>query len=268
VERPPDTPPVPAAPAPRAPEPVQRWRLFVRRRADASALAQREWQAAWEDALAASGLPVAFTDGVRSRPRLAIGAPLTQGLGAEREPLEILLTRRLPIWAVREALLAVLPEGHELTGIEDVWLGEPALSGRVLAADYEAVIPGLSTADAGGAVAAMLGAAELPRDRVRGERVVRYDLRPFVGSLEARDVAQGCVVRMRLRHDPEKGVGRPDEVLAELGDRLGRSLGDARVVRTGLVLAELRAEPSSEVGARRLSAPRGGRGSSAIRRRR
>src|SRR5687767_1469380 len=60
----------------RAPEPRQRWRLVVARAADAPQLAQRETLEAWEAAIEAAGLPVARTDGARSRARIAFGAPL------------------------------------------------------------------------------------------------------------------------------------------------------------------------------------------------
>jgi hypothetical protein len=43
---------------------------------------------------------------------------------------------------------------------------------------------------------------------------------------------------MTLRHDPERGVGRPDEVLSAIADRLGRdSLPVAGIARERLVLA-------------------------------
>ena len=47
---------------------------------------------------------------------------------------------------------------------------------------------------------------------------------------------------MELRHDPEKGVGRPEEVLAELSARSGVALDDAILVRERLVLAPDRRE--------------------------
>jgi radical SAM-linked protein len=249
VERPSgEAPALPVAPRP--PDPVQRWRLTVRRRPDAPVVAQRDWQAALEAALVGTGLPLAMTDGGAGgdpRPRVAIAAPLAPGTASEGELLDLLLLRRLPIWEVRDALTAALPAGHELIGLEDVWLGEPAVAGRVIAADYELPLEGEASAALTEAVAAVLVASALPRRRTRGERTVDYDLRPFIEALEV----SGTSVRMRLRHDPEKGVGRPEEVLAELSERTGTRLEPSGVVRTGLVLAPLRA-----VAGERSSAPR------------
>ena len=78
--------------------------------------------------------------------------------------------------------------------------------------------------------------------------MVAYDLRPFLAAVEVRGHPDGGVeIVMKLRHDPEKGVGRPEEVLAELSDRSGVSLERASLVRDRLVLApERTAAPSAQ----------------------
>ena len=62
-----------------------------------------------------------------------------------------------------------------------------------------------------------------PRERRKGDATVRYDLRPFIEALAVDGTADVVTLRMTLRHDPERGVGRPDEVLAALADRMGGS---------------------------------------------
>jgi hypothetical protein len=216
----------------------------VRRSQDAPRLAQREWLGAWEAALLASGLPLVGADADPPRPRLSAGAPLTAGMPAEAELLDIVLTERLPQWQVREALEPRVPEGHRLVGLCDVWLGESPLPARVVAGEYTAVLD-LDAASAQAvavALAEVLGAEALPRERVKGDRRVPYDLRPFVDDLAFSsadpDGGGSHVLTMRLRHSAEKGIGRPEEVLAELGDRLGWSLHPSSVTRSRLVLAD------------------------------
>ena len=212
-------------------------------------MAQREWQLALEAAVVAAGLPVAVADGPVGRPRVAVAAPLTQGMASEGELVELLLVRRLPVWQVREAIVGALPAGHELLAIEDVWLGEPAIAGRVVGAEYtmplDWVADPASVAAVREAADALLHAAALPRQRTRGDRTVDYDLRPFVDAVEALD-GSPPTLRIRVRHDPEKGVGRPEEVLAELGARSGVSFDPTRLVRTALVLAPLRTVVATE----------------------
>ena len=69
-----------------------------------------------------------------------------------------------------------------------------------------------------------------------------YDLRPFIGDVVVRGRGEAAEIVMELRHDPEKGVGRPEEVLAELADRSGVALDGAVIVRERLVLAPERRE--------------------------
>jgi hypothetical protein len=229
----------PVATPPR--EAVQRWRLVLARTPVDAELAQRALLAGWKDALARCGLPVAGLDARPPRARFAVGAPLAAGVAGERELLDFSLVERLPRWRVREALEPVMPAGHRLVDLVDVWLGEPPLPGQVVASVYRAeLLEPVDAARARELVGAMLAADTLPRTRRRGEGSVAYDLRPFLDQLEwpPGPEAPGGTLRMTLRHDPEKGLGRPDEVLAELGERLGRGTAPAaRLVRERLVLA-------------------------------
>jgi radical SAM-linked protein len=226
------------------PEPRQRWRLVVARAADASRLGQRETIDAWESAVEASGLPMArgsgsSVSGPPARPRVAFGAPLAVGMAAEAERIDLFLTERLTRWSVREALDPVLPDGWSLVELEDVWLGGPALGGIVAAADYRVTLE--RDVDAAALVDAcrtLLDARTLPRQREKGGGLVTYDLRPLLVDLAVVDAGPPAVVRMRTRFHPTLGTGRPDEVVAALGDALGRQLTASAIVRERLILAD------------------------------
>jgi len=212
----------------------------------------RSQQTAWEEALVASGLPVAGLDGPRGRPRFAAAAPLGASIPGEAELLDVWLTERLPRWRVRVALQATLPPGHSLVDVYDVWLGEAPLPGRVAASVYRAVLglvreaipePAVGRADDASrirlAAAALLAEPTLPRKRPKGETTVAYDLRPFIEAIEVEAVDDGeaLMVRATLRHDPERGVGRPDELLAALSEQAGVTFDVRVLVRERLVLA-------------------------------
>jgi len=232
---PPDT-----APQPPPREPIQRWRLVLARAAFEPDQAQRSHQATWEAAFVDSGLPVVGLDGPRARPRFAAAAPLAAAISGEAELLDVWLTERLPRWRVSEALAGVLPPGHALVDVYDVWLGEAPLPGRVSASVYRAVLgPAVDATIVRAAAEALCAAASLPRERRKGEATVAYDLRPFVEAIEVAGTGteHGPVLRMTLRHDPEKGVGRPEELVAALEERVGFPLGVRGVIRERLVLA-------------------------------
>lgn len=237
-----------------APPPVdpprQRWRLVVARDAGAPRLAQRETADAWLAAVTAARLPIALTEGATPRPRLAFGAPLPLDMAAEAELIDVVLTERWPAWRVREALGPVLPDGWRLVRLEDVWLGGPPLAGRVAAADYRITCrlaeassdgpPGSPdpTRRLGEACAAVLRATALPRVRTKGEREIAYDLRPLLIDVRVVDDGPPPVVLARTRMHPELGTGRPEEVVAALGDELGATLEAVDIVRARVVLAD------------------------------
>jgi hypothetical protein len=108
----------------------------------------------------------------------------------------------------------------------------------VAAADYRVALVGDVPVDRLRAAARDLVAApQLPRSRARGDVSVEYDLRPLVIDVAVHE-GSPVTVTARTRIHPEIGTGRPDEVVAELGDRAGFVLESAGIVRERLVLAE------------------------------
>jgi radical SAM-linked protein len=216
----------------------QRWRLVVARDADAPPATQREIADAWTSTVETAGLPLARTEGDRPRPRISFGAPLPIGMAAEGELIDMVLVERWPAWRVRESLADRLPAGWRIVELVDVWLAGPPLAGRVAAADYRIEIAGAVDATTlAEAASKLLDAERLPRERAKGEATVTYDLRPLLLDV-AVTPGPPVVVTTRTRFHPELGTGRPDEVLAALGDRAGRTVEAASVVRERLLLVD------------------------------
>jgi hypothetical protein len=163
-------------------------------------------------------------------------------MAAERELADLILAERLPVWHVRGAVTQSLPSGCDLVELSDVWLGAPPLAGAIVGADYRVALAATPRGDPGDnllrdAAEALLAESTVPRVRQKGGREVAYDLRPLIGGLE---VVSGppTVIRVRAHFDPERGSGRPEEVLAALGDRLGKPIIAAETVRERLLLVE------------------------------
>ena len=227
------------APAPPA-EPRQRWRLtFARDLPPADEIPTgRDYVARWEEALLGTGLPVAVL--ASGRPRIVRGAPLPNGCSAAAELVEFWLTELRPAWTVREGIAVALPIAHRVVSLENVWLGAPALSGQVAAADYEVdvAIEGFGRADVAAASARLLGRERLPRERQKGGTIRTYDLRPLIAGLEIAGEGSATALRMRTRMHPELGTGRPDEVVAALSDELGGPIAIRAISRRRLLLAD------------------------------
>lgn len=155
---------------------------------------------------------------------------------AERERFDLFLTARWGIADVRERLERGLPAGHALVDLEDVWLGEPALAGQVVAADYRiGLLVAVDGARLREAAARLLAEPTLPRARQKGGRTIQYDLRPLLEDV--RTDGDPPELRVRTRFDPERGVGRPEEVVAALAEAAGLPLDPASIVRERLILA-------------------------------
>jgi hypothetical protein len=229
-----------APPSPPA-EPRQRLRITVARDPVEADRVGRVALDAWQLCLQESGLPIAGLDVPNGRARLAIAAPLPAMAGGNAELIDLWLLERLPTWRVREALAPRLPEGYRWRGAEDVWLGEPPLPGQVAAADWRIELGGDEGPPIDGdalsrAARDLLAAATIPRVRLKAGAEKRYDLRPLILDL-AVEPGPPLALRLRTRIDPELGSGRPEEVLAGLGETAGTPLEVASIVRVGLVLA-------------------------------
>ncbi|HEV2005551.1 MAG TPA: TIGR03936 family radical SAM-associated protein [Candidatus Limnocylindrales bacterium] len=194
--------------------------------------------------LDAAGIVVARSG---NRARLALAAPLPLGMSGDRELADVFVTARQPIALIRRAIDGALPAGHRLVDLHDAWLGEPALAAQLEAADYRIEI---EPVDGGAAALAhtcrsLIEAESLPRTRTKGSRDVTYDLRPLLANVTAIDAGSTTVLEIRTRFSPERGAGRPDEVLAAISEAADLRLTAREMKRTRLWLAsELRAIPA------------------------
>lgn len=215
---------------------------------EACSLAHKDVATAWETALRSSGLPLALSDAAHQRPRISFAAPAPVGMLAERELVDIALTERRRRDEVRDALVRVLPPGHALVDLYDVWVGETALGAAVVAADYRVQVSGpgraqIDEAALGAAVDAVLGERDLECGREKGTGVVIVNVRPLLLDLRTVSPAGGGSIGlwMRLRLGGESRGGRPEEVVTILGERIGCALIAVQIVRERIVLADERA---------------------------
>ncbi len=206
-----------------SPDAQQRWRCYLRLPAAAVPEDAPGGARGWARLFTDAGLPMAGEESGRGR--VAPAAQLPLGVSGEREVVDLVLTRRMPIARVRELVAGALPPTAELVDLHDVWLGAPAAPAAVVAADYEVAAVGPEAAALRAAVGVILGAETLPRQRQRDRAARNYDLRPLIVSLDVADWddlgADGPagLLRMRLAHGPA-AVGRPEEVVAALADLL------------------------------------------------
>jgi hypothetical protein len=176
-----------------------------------------------------------------ARVRLAFAAPLGANATGCRELVDLWLLERVARWELREAIASRLPPDYRWVDAEDVWLGEAPLPGQVVAATWRVALGGAPTGPVDRdrlrrAIDETLAAPSIERVRSRGGTVRRYDLRPLLGGVELLP-GEPLQLLVRTRFDPERGAGRPEEVVAAIGDAAGVPLELDSLMRMGLVLA-------------------------------
>jgi radical SAM-linked protein len=207
----------------------------------------RDVVAAWESGFVGSGLPVSMSETATPRARIAFAAQAPVGMLAERELIDVVLTELRRVHDVRTTVAAAAPDGYRLVDLYDVWLSSPTLASLVTAGEYGATVgpeegesgAGPSAADVRAGIEALLAADRIDVVRAKGHGEVTIDIRPHIHALRLVGERRAPLeLWMRLRLGGEGGIGRPDEVVAALGERLGLRLAARGVTRERIVLAD------------------------------
>jgi len=203
-----------------------RYRLLFGKGGPLRWLGHLDLQRAWLRTMRRAALPLLHTRGHHPRPRLAFAAALPLGWTSDGELLEIWLQQHLPADLLRGRLRAAAPPGIVIHQADEVAVEQRSLAAKVRASLFAVTLdaphPWLA-----GRIAGLLGDGPLPRER-RGKG---YDLRPRLQRLELAEESRALRMQLLCR---EGAVGRPDEVL----DQLGLDPADCEIHRERLLLAE------------------------------
>ncbi len=92
----------------------------------------------WERVLRRADLPILYTKGFNTRPRISLAMPLPLGISSDCEILEISLRERIEFrqGELRERLLSVSPQGLTIAAIVEVDTRASTLHSLVNSADY------------------------------------------------------------------------------------------------------------------------------------
>ena len=107
------------------------------------------------------------------------------------------------------------------------------------AADYRVTLEDAgreAAEEIAGAAASLLESSSIRWQRARGGGTAEIDLRPLLAAI---GLIGDTPVQLRIRAliHPERGTGRPDEIVGALGERVGRTLAVATIVREQVFLA-------------------------------
>ncbi|HLV36680.1 MAG TPA: TIGR03936 family radical SAM-associated protein [Spirillospora sp.] len=90
----------------------------------------------WERVLRRADLPLLYSQGFNTRPRIQLASALPLGITSECELLDVSLKEIIPLEGVRERLLEVSPPGLDIYKVESIEVQYPTLQNRVKSAEY------------------------------------------------------------------------------------------------------------------------------------
>jgi len=167
----------------------------------------------WERVLRRAGLPLLYSQGFNTRPRIQLAAALPLGITSECELIDISLKERIALDGLAERLLAVSPHGLRIYQIEEASPHMPSLESMVRSAEYRIhFLDDIDPAQVQQAIDTMLNTGSIIKVVQGKRRKSVYDLRPLIYDLHLDD-------RGDLIAHVAVGKGgniRPDEILHEM----------------------------------------------------
>jgi radical SAM-linked protein len=190
---------------------------------------------AWERAIRRAALPLSYSQGFHPGPRIQFAAALPVGVTGTAEVMDIYLDEEIDPDGFLGQLEPALPRGIRPKSASPVPAGLPSLQSTVCGASYRVEVE-TNEPDAAfrARIEAFLAKPSAWRERRRGERLARYDLRPLVKAIRYRGTCElGQAFDTDMRSEPG-ATGRPDELLAELGfEASARRIERLRLAFTG-----------------------------------
>jgi radical SAM-linked protein len=197
---------------------MYRLRIRFRRGAELKFISHLDIMRVWVRALRRAEVPLAYSEGFNPHPKISIAAPLSVGITAENEFMDIAVGRTVsPHWLM-EAVNRQLPVGIEILEVYPLTGPIPSLQSQVKSAVYRVEIATSKTEEEmGNDVHRLLSLEHLPWHHERDTGRRDYDLRALIEDIKVIGCSEGkCTLEMKLRND-EAGSGRPEQIVYALG---------------------------------------------------
>jgi len=169
----------------------------------------------WERVLRRADLPILYTKGFNTRPRIQLAMPLPLGITSECEVIDVAL--RETITLDEEKLIALLlnvsPRGLDIHKIEDARISESAMQTLVLSAEYRIRFEdGIDKALLQSKVDHILSQDRIVVDQTKKRRRSVIDLRPLIIDLTVNE-NNDLIAHLSVG---DRGNMRPDQLLRQM----------------------------------------------------
>ncbi len=191
---------------------VQRLRITFGKSGSLRYTSNLDMAKVWERVLRRAELPLLYTRGFNTRPRISLAMPLPLGISSECEILDISLRERMDFCAANlsERLLAVSPAGLSIVDIKEVDPRSSTMQSLILSAEYRIHFhDALERADLQRKLDDLLAQESIIVERRRRRKRSVMDVRPLILSLEIDDNAD-LLAHLSVG---DRGNLRPDHLL-------------------------------------------------------
>ncbi len=135
----------------------------------------------WERVLRRANLPILYSQGFNTRPRMQLASALPLGITSECEVLDVSLRTPIALEGVVEQLLAVSPNGLKIYTINEVPVDNPSLQQLVSRAKYRVILKDdVDYTTIQQKIDALLAADRIIKEYMRKRRKNYIDLRPLI----------------------------------------------------------------------------------------
>ena len=218
------------------------WLLSFARRGPARYISHLDTMRVVQRTFARAGVELAFSQGMRPKPRLSLPLPLQTGAAALAELAVVEVAEETPAAALEERLWALRAAAAEGFSFERLTLAAARVRPQPVAAAYECRLAAPAAA-VDEALSQLAAASEVPVERRSPKGTRTVDLKKYVSDLASSPHDAGTKVSFTLRYGPG-GSARVDEVVAALAARLGVEPVVLDLVRMRVDWKGLRPRPS------------------------
>jgi radical SAM-linked protein len=172
----------------------------------------------WLRAMRRTGIPLEYTEGFSPHPRISLAVPLSVGVTADNELMDISITKVVsPHWFI-DTVNRQLPDGLKVLEATPIGPNVPSLQSQVRFTQYQVEVGTEKNEEAIKTdIDHLLALESLPWHHERDTGRKNYDLRNLIDDIWLVEIKPAaCVLGMILRCD-ESGSGRPEQVAMALG---------------------------------------------------
>jgi radical SAM-linked protein len=169
----------------------------------------------WERVLRRANLPILYSQGFNTRPRIALASALPLGISSECEILDVSMREPLALEGLAERIQATSPTGLRIYDIYEVPVRSGTLPTRVRSSEYRIHFEDpIDHIDLQTRINKLINSDTMSKMKDVKGKPVSINVRSLVYDLHIDEKTGDLIAHLAVG---DRGNVRPDEVLAEIG---------------------------------------------------